>query len=65
LLPFTLIIAWLADLLFVPALVKLGAINFSPHPGRQTFDGQVDFGRGCPANSPAVRITKSISNTLK
>ncbi len=43
LLPFTLIIALLADLLFVPALVKLGLINFSKHPGRQTCHGQVDF----------------------
>jgi hypothetical protein len=44
LLPFTLFIALLADLLFVPALVKLGAIKFSPHARRQTFHGQVDFG---------------------
>ena len=44
LLPFTLIIALLADLLLIPALLTLGAIKFSARSSRQTLHSQVDFG---------------------
>jgi predicted RND superfamily exporter protein len=44
LLPFTLIVALLADLLFVPALVKIGAIRFPPRPQKETLRTEPDFG---------------------
>ena len=37
----TLIVALLADLLLVPALVKLGAIRFAPRPRKQILHGEV------------------------
>ncbi len=44
LLPFTLMIALVADLLLVPAMVKLGAIKFSARANNQPLHRQVDFG---------------------
>ena len=43
LLPFTLVVALLADLLFVPALVKLGAIKICTPAAQNTSQHQTDF----------------------
>jgi predicted RND superfamily exporter protein len=43
LLPFTLVVALLADLLFVPALVKLGAIKICTPAAQDTSKHQIDF----------------------